>query len=255
METPTTAQGTWLSAEEAGFLKAGPRRAAETVLARLIDTGLVRVSRDGVVSAVHQNDQGATTSVEARLLSHAQTPVRFDMIVQSIARSTEIADLYRDLFSRRLMQVPRRRGEGWWFSLAVAGLLTLAGFVSPPFFVGVPIALCFSFLQYGRSPVTKAGKAALKQVTAHDRVHAVALHGFTGKAGGQNVSELFDLPQSVVKMIPPKSRKARKRSHSDGGGGGAASSCSSCGTTSSGCSSSSGSSCGGSSCGGGGGGD
>ncbi|MDX8054866.1 TIGR04222 domain-containing membrane protein [Lentzea sp. BCCO 10_0798] len=259
METPTTAQGTWLSAEEAGFLTAGPRRAAETVLARLIDTGLVRVSRDGLVSAVHQNGQGATTSVEARMLSHAQTPVRFDTIVQSIARSTEVADLYRHLFSRRLMQVPRRRGDGWWFSLAVAGMLTLAGFVSPAFFVGVPVALCFSFLQYGRSPVTKAGKEALKHVTAHDRVHAVALHGFTGKVGGQNVGELFDLPQSVVKMIPPKAHKAGKRSKADGGGCGAASSCSSCGTTSSGCGGcggSSGSSCGGSSsCGGGGGGD
>ncbi|MCX2954327.1 TIGR04222 domain-containing membrane protein [Lentzea sp. NEAU-D7] len=253
METPA-AQRTWLSAEEAGFLTAGPRRAAETVMARLIDTGLVRVSRDGLVSAVHQNGHGATTSVEARMLSHARTAVRIDEIVQSIAKSPEVADLYRHLFSRRLMQVPRRRGEGWWFSLAVAGLLTLAGFVSPAFFVGVPVALCFSFLQYGRSPVTKAGKDALKHVTAHDRVHAVALHGFSGRTGGQNVGELFDLPQEVVKLIPPRSRRPGKRSKPDGGGCGSGSSCSSCGTTSGGCGGSSGSSCGGSSgCGGGGG--
>jgi uncharacterized protein (TIGR04222 family) len=256
METPAAARGTWLSAEEAGFLTAGPGRAAETVLARLIDTGLVRVSRDGLVSAVHQNGHGATTSVEARMLSHAQTAVRIDTIVQSIAKSTEVAELYRHLFSRRLMQVPRRRSEGWWFSLAVAGMLTLAGFVAPPFFVGVPIALFFFVQQYGRSPVTKAGKDALKHVTAHDRVHAVALHGFTGEVGGRNVGELFDLPRNVVKLIPPKSRKPAKRSKPDGGGCGSASSCSSCGTTSSGCGSASGSSCGGSSgCGGGGGGD
>ncbi|MCR3753609.1 TIGR04222 domain-containing membrane protein [Lentzea californiensis] len=256
METPTTAQGTWLSAEEAGFLTAGPGRAAEAVLARLIDTGLVRVSRDGLVTAVHQTGHEATTSIEARMLGHARTAVRFDTIVQSTANSTEVADLYRHLFSRGLLQVPRRRSEARWFTLAVAGVLTVAGFVAPPFFAGVPIALCLFVLQYGRSPVTKAGKAALKHVTAHDRVHAVALHGFTGKVARQHVGELFELPQSVVKMIPPRSRKPRKRSTADGGGCGSASSSSSCGTTSSGCSSSSGSSCsGGSSCGGGGGGD
>lgn len=249
MATPTTAQGTRVSAEEAGYLTAGPGRAAETVLARLIDVGLVRISRDGLVSAVHQNDHGATTSVEARMLSYARTAVRFDTIVQSTANSAEMGQLHQYLRDRKLMQRPRRRSEAWWFSLAVAGGLVVLGFATPAFFLGVPVALAFFVWQYGRGAVTDAGKTALKHVTASDRVHAVALYGFSGKVGGQHVGDLFELSRSIVKMIPLGPRK--RKSSSDGGGCGSASSCSGCGS-----SSSSGSSCsGGSSCGGGGGGD
>ena len=179
METPTTAQGTWPSAEEAGFLTAGPRRAAETVLARLIDTGLVRVSRDGLVSAVHQNGQGATTSVEARMLSHAQTAVRFDTIVQSIARSTEIADLYRHLFSRRLMQVPRRRGDGWWFSLAVAGMLTLARRTDMTSRSELGLQLDAKLIA-GATPVTGFVRAAWAHYYQRDAELAASLNGLPG---------------------------------------------------------------------------
>ncbi|GHH63619.1 TIGR04222 domain-containing membrane protein [Lentzea cavernae] len=244
-----------LSAEEAGYLTDGSGRAAETVLARLIDTGRVRVSRDGLVSAVRQDDRGAITSIEARMLSQTRTAVRFGAVVMSATHSAEMTQLHRLLLDRGLMQRPRRRNDGWWFSLAVAGLLTLAGFVSPVFFAGVPIALGFFVWQYGRSPVTQAGKDALRHVTAHDRVHAVALYGLTGKVGGQSVGELFDLPPNVVQMVPPKAREERRRSSSDRGSRRSSSSYG-CGSTSSSCGSGSDSSCGGSSgCGGGGGGD
>jgi uncharacterized protein (TIGR04222 family) len=249
MATPTAAQGTWLSAEEAGYLTAGPERAAETVLARLVDTGLARVSRAGMVSAVHQDGRGATTSVEERMLRHTRTAVSFDAIVRSTADSTEMAQLYRQLLTRRLMQVPRRRNDGWWFSLAVAGVSVVLGFVVPVFFLGALIGLGFFAWQYGRGPVTKAGRDALRHVTASDRVHAVALHGFSGRVRGQDVTELFDLPRNVVRMVSPK---VRRRSTSDRRGSGSAASCGS-GSVSS-CSSSD-SSCGGGGCGGGGGGD
>ncbi|WP_394621582.1 TIGR04222 domain-containing membrane protein [Lentzea sp. JNUCC 0626] len=247
METPTT-QATWLSAEEAGYLKAGPRRAAEAVLARLIDNDLVRVSREGLVSAVHQNGHGATTSVEARMLSYARTPVPFEEILPSTATSTEMVQLHQHLLGRGLMQRGRHRHDGWWFSLAIAILLFVLGFSAPGCFYGVPIALGFFFWQYGRSPVTHAGKEALRQVTANDRVHAVALHGFDGRIATQSVRALFGLPeQLVVTREPARARKSR-RSSSDGAGYGAYSACgSSSGCGSSGCS-------GGSSCGGGGGG-
>lgn len=47
MSKSSTPQQTVWSAEEIGFLAGGPGRAAEAVLARLMDGGLVRVSREG----------------------------------------------------------------------------------------------------------------------------------------------------------------------------------------------------------------
>ncbi|MEV6241994.1 TIGR04222 domain-containing membrane protein [Lentzea sp. NPDC051838] len=261
MATPTTTQVTRLSAEEAGYLTAGPGRAAETVLARLLDVGALRVSRDGYVTAV-QNTYQATTSIEARILSYARTPVRFDTMVQSTANSTEMAALHQYLLDRGLVQRPRRRNETWWVYLVIAGFLVLLGFSTPVFLLGVPVAVAIFLWQRGRKAITTAGKEALHQVSATDRVHAVALYGFCGKINGQAVADLFELSQSIVKMLPLKTDR-KKRSSSDGGGG-CGSSCSSCGSGcgSSSCSSSSsgsscssgGSSCGGGGCGGGGGG-
>ena len=258
MVTPTTVQGTQLSPEQIGFLTAGPGRAAETALARLIDVGLVRVSRGGHVSAVHQNNHGATTRVETRVLAQLRTPARFDEVVQRVAYSSEMKSLHQQLLDHKLMQRPRRRNEMWWAYLAVAGVLFVGGFAFPPFFIGVPIALLLFVWTRGREAVTSTGKDALQKVTAHDRVHAVALYGFCGKVGGQKVGDLFELSQSIVRMLPLKQDR-KKKSSSDGGGCGSVSTCSSCGSgcgSSSCSSSSSGSSCssGGSSCGGGGGG-
>ena len=250
MTKPTDTQGAWLSAEEAGFLTAGPGRAAETVLARLIDQGLLRVSRDGLVSAVHQDGQGATTSVEARMLSFARTPVQFNAIVLATRNCTEVAQLYRQLLSRELMRVPHRRHDSRWFSLAVAGVAVVLGFISPVFFVAAAIALGFFVWQNGSGPITRAGREALDQVKASDRVHVVALYGFDGRFRGQDVGELFDFPRRVVRTVPRRPARARRRSIWNGGGCGSSSSCGS-----SGCGSSSSSCGGGSGCGGGGGGD
>lgn len=259
MVTPVTAHGTQLSAEQIGFLTAGPGRAAESALARLIDADLVRVSRTGLVSAVHQNNYGATTRIETRVLAQLRTPARFDQVVRKVAYSSEMKSLHQQLIDQKLMQRPRHRNQMWWAYLAIAGVLFVGGFAFPPFFIGVPIALLLFVWLRGREAVTSAGKEALRKVTAHDRVHAVALYGFCGEVGGQQVADLFEISQSVAKMLPLKQHhgKHAKKSSSDGGGCGSASSCSSCGSgcgSSSCSSSSSGSSCssGSSSCGGGG---
>lgn len=232
---------TWLSAEEAGFLAGGPGRAAEAVLARLTDQDMLRVSREGRVSAVHHDDRGATTSVEARMLALARDPIQFDALVLATRNCTEVAELYRHLLGRGLLRVPHRRYADRWFSLAVAGVATAIGFFSPVFFLPALIALGFFLWQHNGGPVTPAGREALRQVEATDRVHAVALHGFGGRVGGRDVGGLFDFPPRVVKPLPVRSPKVRRKSTSHGGG---------CGSSYS-CGSSSG--CGGSSCGGGGG--
>jgi uncharacterized protein (TIGR04222 family) len=256
MATPTTTLGTQLSPEQIGHLSAGPGRAAETALARLLHAGLVRVSRDGRVSAVHQNGHGAATRVEARILANLRTPSRFHKVVRGAANGPEMKTLHQQLLERKVMRRARRRLGAWWVFLGVAGLLTVLGLAEPGFFVGAAGFLLIGLWSRGRKPVTRAGRAALKHVTASDRVLAVALYGFRGKVGGQHVGDLFDLPQSVVRTIV---LKRKKKSTSDGGGcGTAASGCGSCGSgcgsSSSSCSSASSCSSGGSSCGGGGGG-
>jgi uncharacterized protein (TIGR04222 family) len=259
MVTPMTSQGTQLTAEQVGYLTAGPGRAAETALARLLDAGLVRVSREGRVSAVHLSNHGAITPLEARTLSYARSGVRFDQVVRSTAVSTEMKALHQDLLDRRLLQRPRHRNPAWGFSLALAVALFLLGFVAAEFFLAASIALLFALWQRGRGAVTRQGRQALLHVSATDRVHNVAVYGFCGKVNRRPVADDFGLSQSVVKMLPLRKHRKR-RSSSDGGG----SSCSSCGSGcgSSGCASgsscssgsgcSSGSSCGGG-CGGGGG--
>ncbi|MDX8054865.1 TIGR04222 domain-containing membrane protein [Lentzea sp. BCCO 10_0798] len=251
MVTSTTARGTRLPPEEIGYLVAGPGRAAETALARLLDADLVRVSRDGLVSAVHQTELGASTAVETFILVNLRKAVRFDAVVRNAAKSAEMRALHQQLRARRLTRDPRPRLAAWWVFLAIGVVLTLLALLEPWTLFGAVMFLGAAYWTYGAKPLTRAGRAALKDVTASDRVLTVALEGFRGRIGNQSVGELFGLPQSVVKMLP---RKKKRKAGNGGATGAAGCGSSSCGTSSS-CSSGSGSSCsGGSSCGGGGGG-
>jgi uncharacterized protein (TIGR04222 family) len=255
MATPTTARGTRLPPEEIGYLVAGPGRAAETALARLLDADLVRVSRDGLVSAVHQTELGAATAVETAVLVNLRKAVRFDAVARNAAKSAEMRSLHQQLRARGLTRDPRPRLAVWWVFLAFGVLLSLLAFLEPWTLFGAVAFLGVGYWTYGAKPLTRAGRAALKDVTASDRVLAVALEGFRGRIGNQTVGELFGLPQSVVKMLP---RKRKKKAGNRGGGSayGCGSGCgsSSCGSSSSCSSGSSSCSGGGSSCGGGGGG-
>ncbi|MCG8923125.1 TIGR04222 domain-containing membrane protein [Lentzea sp. CC55] len=249
MVTPTTSRATVLSPEEIGFLTAGPGRAAETALARLLDAGVVRVARDGRVSPVHQSGGGVTV-VETRMLGRLTKPVQFGQVVQASATSLEMRVLQQGLRERKLIRAPRPRMRLWWIFLVIGSFLALAAITEPTLLVGTAALFGASWWSFGARPVTRAGRAAMKGVTADDRVLAVALHGFRGRVGDRNVGDLFGLPQSVVRTVP---RKKRKRAEDDRCGScGSGCGRSSCGT--SGCSSGS-SSCGGGGCGGGGGGD
>ncbi|MCR3753608.1 TIGR04222 domain-containing membrane protein [Lentzea californiensis] len=254
MAAPTTARGTRLPPEQIGYLVAGPGRAAETALARLLDADLVRVSRDGLVSAVHQTELGVSTAVETFILVNLRRAVRFDAVVRNAAKSAEMRTLHQQLRARRLTRDPRPRLAAWWVFLAFGVLLSLLAFLEPWTLFGAVAFLGVAYWTFGAKPLTRAGRAALKDVTASDRVLTVALEGFRGRIGNQSVGELFGLPQSVVKMLPRKKRKARNGGAASAAGCGSGCGSSSCGSSSSCSSGSSSCSGGGSSCGGGGGG-
>ncbi|USX48060.1 TIGR04222 domain-containing membrane protein [Lentzea sp. HUAS12] len=252
MATPATERGTRVPPERIGYLADGPGRAAETALARLLDAGLVRVSRDGLVSAVHQGSYDTTTPVEVCILTGLSRPVRFDAVVRNAAKSKEMRDLHDRLRAEGLTRRARPRLGVWWIFLVIGGVLALASLTEPWLLIGTVGFLGSAWWTYGAKPLTRVGRAALEDASTSDRVIAVALEGFRGKVSGRPVGDLFDLPQSVVKTLP---RKRKRRGTGGGTASGSAGCGSGCGSSSCGSScSSGGSSCGGG-CGGGGGGD
>ncbi|MFD5830405.1 TIGR04222 domain-containing membrane protein [Lentzea sp. NPDC060358] len=249
--------------EELGCLVGGPARAAEVALARLLDAGLVRVSREGVLTAVHVPGRGPSTPLEAQVLAGLRTGRPLADVLRGAAGSPEAEGLRAHLAGRGLL----RHRRSWrprlhpWLMLAGFGLIAVGfldwlwpdlvrpvtGFADslvpnlPDWFyysAGV-VLLMWSAVLSARDPGrlrTRAGylaaKRAQRRVSPHDRMGAVAVCGLRGRAGGVAVAGLFGLTAAAVATLPGRD----------------ASSGSSCG---SGCSSSS---CGGSDGGGDGGG-
>lgn len=251
--------------EELGCLTGGPARAAEVALARLIQAGLVRVSREGLLSAVHIPGQGPTTPLEAQILSGLRHPRHLNDVVLGAFSSPEAQGLRAHLINRNLLR--RRRSlrprlYPWLFLLGpvliVVGILSLVWPELPQEFVPQVVDYPFwYFLAAGaflivwasalaaRDPGrlrTRAGyvlaKRAGRRVSPQDPVGAVAVRGLRGKIGGLAVAGMFGLTAVVVGTLPGRDTT----SSSSCGGGCSSSSCGSDG----------GSGCGGG-CGGGGG--
>ncbi|WP_158102578.1 TIGR04222 domain-containing membrane protein [Lentzea kentuckyensis] len=241
--------------EELGCLVGGPSRAAEVALARLLHIGAVRISREGVVTAVHRNP-GRLTPLEARILNSVHVGRYLHDVLREAATSPEADGLRHHLADRGLL----RHHRSWrprlhpWLFLLGAGLV-LAGFVrivTPEFLRELPVpeateypawyffaagALVFVWASVlsARDPGrlrTRAGyklaKRASLRVSTQDPVGAVAARGLRGKVGRVAIAGMLGLTPVMIGLLP----------HRD------TSSSSSCG---SGCSSSS--------CGGDGGGD
>lgn len=101
-----------MNAEEIGFLAGGPGRAAEAALARLMDGGHVRVSGEGLVTAVHQNGCGATTAIEARIfagLGGAGRPI--GLAVGPASTGQEMGALRRTLVDKALVRRHSRKNS------------------------------------------------------------------------------------------------------------------------------------------------
>ncbi|MFD4674467.1 TIGR04222 domain-containing membrane protein [Lentzea sp. NPDC058450] len=256
--------------EELGCLAGGPARAAEVALARLIQAGLVRVSREGVLSAVHVPGQGPATPLEAQILRGLRHGRLLNDIVYSAFASPEAEGLRTHLVNRKLL----RRRRSWrprlypWLFLA-APVLAIAGVMSavaphllvdfldfgPPltefpfwyFFAGAAVAVVWASILRARDPGrlrTRAGyvlvKRAQNRASSRDPIGAVAARGLRGRAGGMAIAGMFGLSALAIGMLPGRETTS---SHSCGGGCSSDSSCSS--------GDSGGSSCGGGGCGGG----
>lgn len=255
--------------EELGCLAGGPTRAAEVALARLLHAGLVRISRDGVLSAVHRPGRGPATPLEAQMLAGLRTGGRhLNDVLHGAVHSAEAAGLRAHLADRGLLR--RRRSlrprlNPWLFMLGTG--LVLVGFIGlvwpemigpaqevvPQiaevprwafFAMGALLIVWASMLKAGDPGRlrTRAGYRLVNQagkgVSQHDPVGAVAVLGLRGRIGGLAIAGMFGLTPLVAGVLPSRDN----------------SSSSSCG---SGCSSSSGCSSGGDGggggCGGGGG--
>ncbi|MET9627059.1 TIGR04222 domain-containing membrane protein [Lentzea sp. NPDC006480] len=239
--------GTGCRPEEIGFLAGGPGRAAETALARLMDGGHVRISREGLVTAVHQNGHGAKTRIESFILNSLNGAGRpIGHVVGPASHSQEMGSLRQSLTDRAMIRRRWGKASGGKVALRVLLILVGVGFLVATFaadrvfLAGTVVAWLLAFLLRGKKMLTPTGKRALGYARTHQRsrVDAVAVYGLRGVMGRQRVADLFGLPPQVLYSPAPLHLQHNKRKSRSDSGGGCGSSCSSCGSASS-CSSSS----------------
>ncbi|MDT7782513.1 MAG: hypothetical protein QOF58_932 [Pseudonocardiales bacterium] len=251
--------------EELGCLVGGPARAAEVALARLLQAGAVRISRDGVVTAVHRSP-GRISPLEARILNSVQAGRYLHDVLRETATSPEAEGLRHHLADRGLLRHHRSwrpRLYPWLFLLGAA--LVLAGFFRivvpdllrelpvpditeyPPwyFFAAGAVVFVWASVLKARDPGrlrTRTGYRLARRtrlrVSTQDPVGAVASRGLRGKVGRVAIAGMLGLTPVMIGLLP-----TRDTSSSSSCGSGCSSS--SCG------SGDSGSGCGGSGCGGG----
>ncbi|MDX3662398.1 TIGR04222 domain-containing membrane protein [Streptomyces sp. ID05-26A] len=235
---------TW-SAEEIGFLAGGPGRAAEAVLARLLDGGLVRVSRQGLVTAVHQNGHGARTPLEAYVLAGLHGAARpIQQVVQVARASNEMGALHESLVARGLVQRQFLKPRGGKTALRV--VLFLLAFVSvfvafaldARVFVVTGMLLVLAILLRNPGRLTASGKSVWMYALRNPRASADSVALFGLRRGKQRSTS------STPYIAAASSCGAYDWSHHSCGGtsscgGSSCSSSSSCGSSSSSCSSSS----------------
>ncbi|RAS64948.1 uncharacterized protein (TIGR04222 family) [Lentzea atacamensis] len=255
--------------EELGCLAGGPARAAEVALARLLHAGLVRISREGVVTAVHLPGRRPATPLEAQILNGLRGRRYLEEVLRDAAASAEAAGLRAHLADRGLL----RRRRSWrprlypWLFLLGIGLVLLGfadlvfpeitGFLTDvvprlaevprwAFFAAGAALIVWASALKARDPGrlrTRAGyqlvNRAGRHVSPHDPLNAVAVLGLRGRIGRVAVAGLVGLTPAMAGLLP-----ARETSSSSSCGSGCSSS--SCGGDSGG------SGCGGG-CGGGGG--
>ncbi|MFD1146314.1 TIGR04222 domain-containing membrane protein [Saccharothrix hoggarensis] len=261
-----------LGPEEQAFLVGGPGRAAEVAVVALAESGAVRISREGLVSAVAQPGRH-WSPLQAQVLR--SLPGRLGDVITATAGSPEAHGLRQHLVDGGLVVPPGRRKA----VRAVRGLLVVAAVAA----VVLAIALDLSFgvaagavvgalvlvlaLRPATRPLTGAGRKVVRRARMNAvptyRLGMVVHHGLLGRVGRRYVWQELGLSAQAASTLRRKSRGAGSPGGASCGGGCGSCSSSSCGSGSSGSDGgSSGSDSGGGSsdsggggCGGGGGGD
>jgi len=251
---------TGVSPEEFGYLSGGPGRAAEVAVVRLLEAGLLRISREGVVSAVAATAAGAATPLEAYALGAARTGRMLGELIKSTATSDALAALKQHLVDRGfLASAGRRKFWGAVRTLTLVGaFVAMASVAVFHFNVGYAILLLLLalvvrwFAGRMRKPVRRAGRREAARITvmSNDRLGIVAQHGLAGRIGQfpqqYYVWEMLGIAPSAGATL----RRGKRRTARQNDGAYYASSCNSCSSCSSGCGAdnsgcgSSGSSCG-----------
>ncbi|MET9231858.1 TIGR04222 domain-containing membrane protein [Lentzea sp. NPDC003310] len=261
-QSSTPHRTTW-TAEEIGFLSGGPGRAAEAVLARLLDGGLVRVSREGLVTAVHQNGYGATTPLEAYVLAGLHGTARpIRQVVQVAMTSHEMGALHQSLVDRGVVHRQFGRPRGGKTALRV--LLFLLAFVSV--FVAFAVdtwlflltasLVLFAVLLRNPGRLTRNGKTVWLHALRNPRSGADSVALFGLRRGKQRQRSTSSTPYVVSSGCGSYdwdhhgcggTSSCSSGSSGCSSGSSCSSSSSSCSSSSSSCGSSSSSSCGSSS--------
>lgn len=222
-----------VTAEDLRYLVNGRGRAAEVAIARLLDGGLIRISRTGLVSAIGRST--AASPLEARILDDLRHgSASLHEVRLAAITSREMSMPHEHLVGRDLLRArPSRRPRlyPWLFVIAAAVVAVgvMDGLRWDWLGGGAAMAVCALVLM-NRDPgpmLTKAGRRITNEAMPTDRVVAVALHGLKRNA------RQFGLTDNALAVPAPRKNNRGKCGSGGGCGGG----------------------CGGGGCGGGGGGD
>ncbi|EHK85285.1 TIGR04222 domain-containing membrane protein [Saccharomonospora azurea] len=255
-----------LTAEELGFLVAGPRRAIAVAISRLVAAQLVRVSRDGRLTAV-AGTRPTGRPLEDAVLTRLGSGSTLTVVTRELAAEPVVTRIGESLVRRGLLVSPSRAAQARSVAVLVLGVVFLVGVVRwinglvddfPVGYLTVLLLLTLVALvvfaaqtsesrtvtgdqvvaesETKRTTMEWLGQVAVTGVSAYpDPTVAAALAAATPAVKvTEGSSRLSELPAS-----PPTWVGSADSGSSDGGGH-------SCG------SGSSGSSCGGGGCGGGG---
>lgn len=166
---PEPSPGQWVTVLDLAFLSGGPQRVVESAIARLVDTGMVRTSRGGMLTAV----DGASTGdpVELAVLREiGAKPRSVATVVRKAARSKAVTRTGDGLVEQRLLVAPAAAREAQY--RAVIGLFLLLAVGVARVVVGVRGGYPVTFLV-----MLLAGTAVLLFVLVKRRIQARTVYG------------------------------------------------------------------------------
>lgn len=115
-----------VNVDELAFLVAGPGRAAEAAIARLVESGRVHVSRQGLLTAGVLTSSDPVEAAVLRVIEH--TPRRGSYVIRKVTGSGAVSAISDRLVEHRLLVEPsaiRRRALLWLYLLMAVGVLRL----------------------------------------------------------------------------------------------------------------------------------